>query len=254
MKQILSVFLTLLIVCTLACCNQAPAQPQDATQDTAPTQSPAPCAFILAEERALWKDSIISALTSAQCYEALDYGCFGAALMDLNFDNVPELITAYTGGSMGNVCIVAYDLQSGQEICFWGETPHYKDSRSIYLCVHQKPDGSYVLINKGALRDGLEWYDLTMQMTDQYKFKVLFEKVSTSLNVPDRYYCAGQEVDQTDFDTQMAVFEQSCCEIAQTQIQIIHWDDIDASDKDTALAAMADALIGSEQQFIKFNP
>lgn len=201
----------------------------------------------------MWRESIITTLASSGCYEEMHYGCFGAALMDLNFDNVPELIITYTGGSMGNVCIVAYDLQSGQEICFWGETPHYNDPYSIYLCAHQKPDGDYVLINKGALRNGLEWYDLTMQMTDQYKFDCLFEKVSTSLNIPDRYYCNGQEVEQTEFDTLTAVFEQTYIEIAQTQIQIIHWEDLDTSDKDTALAAMACALIASEQQFIDYN-
>ena len=166
---------------------------------------------------------------------------------------MPELILAYTGGSMGNVCIVAYDIESGQRLCFLGETPHYQDCYSISLCVHKNQDGNYMLMNKGALRDGLEWYDLTSALTGQFQFDVLFEKVSSSRDNSSRYYCKGEEVTQIEFETQLVRFEQIYVEIPETQIRIIHWDDLDTSDKDTALAAMADALIGSEQQFVNYN-
>ena len=108
-------------------------------------------------------------------------------------------------------------------------------------------------MNKGALRDGLEWYDLTSALTGQFQFDVLFEKVSSSRDNSSRYYCKGEEVTQIEFETQLVRFEQIYVEIPETQIRIIHWDDLDTSDKDTALAAMADALIGSEQQFVNYN-
>lgn len=253
MKKSLLILLALLISCTLTCCNQASPRPDVPAEDTAPPQATLPYSFISAQERASWKDGIISTLASADRYEERAYGCFGAALMDLNLDSRPELLLAYTGGSMGNVCIIAFDIESGQEVCHLGETPHYNDGYSIYLCMHRSDNGDYLLINKGALRNGLEWYDLTSKLTDDYKFDVIFEEISSSLRISSRYYCEQKEVDSIEFEVQKALFAQLYTEIPQTQIQIIYWDDLETVDKDSAIEHMADALIGSEQQFIDFN-
>lgn len=253
MKKALLILLVLLITCALTCCNQASPQPDSTDENTTPPQANLPYSFISAQERASWKDHIINTLTSADRYEELAYGCFGAALMDLNLDSRPELLLAYTGGSMGNVCLIAFDIESGQEVCHLGETPHYDDCYSVYLCMHRSDNGDYLLINKGALRNGLKWYDMTSKLTDDYKFDVIFEEVSNSLHISSRYYCEQKEVDSIEFEVQKALFAQLYTEIPETQIQIIYWDDLNAADKDSAIARMADALIGSEQQFIDYN-
>jgi len=72
-----------------------------------------------------------------------------------------RLIIVGAGGSMGNVCIAAYDLESGAELCVLGDTPHYQDRNNVYFCVHRNNDGSYILVNEGSLRVGLEGYLIT---------------------------------------------------------------------------------------------
>lgn len=174
------------------------------------------------------------------------------ALMDLNYDNTPEVIAAYAGGSMGNVCIVAYDLKSGEKLCVLGDTPHYQDWDNVYFCHYRNDEGKYILVNEGSLRDGLEWYMITSSLNDQFKLDALFEEVKSS-DDSIRYYCYGNEVGKAEFEQQKNQFKNDYKEIKETQIQIIYWDAIDAQSKSEAISAMADALINSEQEFIKYT-
>ena len=55
------------------------------------------------------------------------------------------------------------------------------------------------------------------------------------------------------YENQKIQFQKDSEEIAETQIQIVYWDSIDAKNQSEALSLMADALINSEQKFIDFN-
>lgn len=220
-----------------------------------PIEEKTPYAFISEQERLSWKDKIINKLSDKKLYEdykGIEHLFLGMALMDLNFDNTPELIAAYAGGSMGNVCIVGYDLESGEELCVLGDTPHYNDWDNIYLCVYRNDDGKYFIVNEGSLRAGLESYYITSELTENFNFDVLFEEVKTSGETV-RYYCDNNEVDKEEYKEQKIQFQKDHEEIAETQIQIVYWDSIDAKNKSEALSLMADALINSEQKFIDFN-
>ncbi len=172
--------------------------------------------------------------------------------MDLNFDNTPEIVVAYSGGSMGNVCVVAYDLEDGEMLCVLGDTPHYKDWNNVYLCVYRNNDGNYLIVNEGSLRDGLEGYTITSTLNDQFKFDVLFQEVTSAEN-NKRYYCDGNEVDKAEFEKQKNQFKNNYEEIEETQIKIVYWNTINTETKSEAISAMADALVNSEQQFIRFD-
>ena len=212
--------------------------------------------FVSKQERLSWKDKIERILSDNHCYEYEKYGDIGVALMDLNFDHTPEVIVASEGGTMGNVNIKVYDLESGETICFLGDTPHYRHWDDIYLCVYGNDKGDYLIVNEGSLRNGLERYHLTSVLNEkngEFKFDVLFEEVTES-DDSRRYYYAGDEVDQIAFEKYYKErFRNEYREIAETKIQIVRWDSIDAKNEDEAISMMAAALVSSEQQFIDYD-
>ena len=220
-----------------------------------PTEEKTPYSFISEQERLSWKDKIINKLSDKKLYEdykGIEHLFLGMALMDLNFDNTPELIAAYAGGSMGNVCIVPYDLETGEKISWLGVTPHYNSWDSIYLCVYRSGDGKYFIVNEGSLRFGLESYSIMSVLSEDFKYKNLFDVYKTSDNTL-RYYCGNVEVDREEYEKQKIQFIKDNEEIAETQIEFIYWDSIDAKNQSEALSLMADALINSEQKFIDFS-
>ena len=262
MKKLLAIILCLLIILSIVACKKEDSTQQniDDKKDTSSTEESSadeksPYAFISKQERLSWKDKIVTVISNNDLYddyEVLEHNFLGMALMDLNLDNTPEVIAAYAGGSMGNVCIVAYDLETSERLCVLGDTPHYKDWDNIYLCVHRDNEGNYLIVNEGALRDGLEWYIITSTLTNQFKFDVLFEE-ATHADGNKRYYLDGNETDKTEFEKQKNKFKNDYKEITETQIKIVYWKDIDTTTKSDAISAMADALVNSNQQFIRFD-
>ena len=256
MNKILSVFLCLIFLLSFASCTQTEyffgdEESENASQE-AVTEEQQPYAFISMQERLTWKDKVITALSVANPYGEIELGILGAALMDLNFDNTPELIVVDSGGSMGNVCIVAYDLESGEEMCVLGDTPHYQDWNNVYFCVHRSNDGKYIIVNEGSIRNGLEWYMMTSQLTEDFRYDVLFEEVIAS-DESRSYYCTGSQVDKAEFENQKEQFKTDYKEITETQLKIIYWDSLEFETKSEAFSKMADALINSSQQFIQFD-
>ena len=225
---------------------------ESATKETA-ADVIAPYFYISELERMTWKEKIIDVVSSLECYEEKEYGCLGVALMDLNFDNMPELVVTYMGGSMHNVGVKIYDLESGEELSMLGATPGYGYADgNLYLCMRRSDEGNYIIVNEGGLRDGLMFFSVISTLNDQFKLDTVFVK-GEDVEGNISYYCGGNEVDKTEFEKQKNQFENDYKEITETQIKVVLWDSIDADNKSEAISMMADALINSEQQFIKFD-
>ena len=268
MKKILSILLSLMCVLSIVSCakQESPAQQESSAQQESPTQQeePAditrptvghasvPCSFIGEQERLSWQDKIIAVLSKNECYEEKDFGGLGVALMDFNFDNTPEVIVSYKGGSMGNVGVSVYDLESGEALCYIVATPHYEDIYQIYLCVHQNDNGDLILVNKGSLRDGLEWYDLTALMNEDYELDFIFGEVFSS-HKDNCYYYQGCEVDKAEFDAKQETFQNEYKAISETLTTFVYWSDMKSTTKDEMLCEMAHALVTSEQQFVDYR-
>ena len=271
MNKILSVFLCLIFLLSFASCTQTEyffgdEESENASQEAvteesenasqeAVTDGQPPYSFISMQERLTWKDKIVKIMSDNNFYddyEVLQHYFYGAALMDLNLDNTPELVAVYAGGSMGNVCLIAYDLESGEMLCDLGETPHYQYRNNVYFCVHRSNDGKYIIVNEGSIRNGLEWYMMTSQLTEDFKFDVLFEEVIAS-DESRSYYCTGSQVDKAEFENQKEQFKNNYKAITETQLRIIFWDSLEFETKSEAFSKMADALINSDQQFIQFD-
>ena len=256
MNKILSVFLCLIFLLSFASCTQTEyffgdEESENASQE-AVTEEQQPYAFISMQERLSWKDKVITALSVANPYGEIEPGILGAALMDLNFDNTPELIVVGAGGSMGNVYIAAYNIESGEKMCVLGYTPHYQDWNNVYFCLHRNNEENYILVNEGSLRNGLEWYTITSKLTEDFKFDSIFEEVKTSDN-DSQYYFDGNEVDKAEFEKQKEQFQNDYKAVTETQLKIIYWDSIESETKSEAISEMADKLVNSEQKFIDFN-
>ena len=256
MKKILSLFLCLIFTLSVVSCGTKEYPSETETSEPTLLETTAdeqlPYTFISKQERLSWKDKIITALSVANPYEEIEPGILGAALMDLNFDNTPELIVVGSGGSMGNVSIAAYNIESGEKMCVLGYTPHYQDWNNVYFCLHRNNEGNYILVNEGSLRDGLEWYTITSKLTEDFKFDTLFEDVKTS-DDDSKYYFDGNEVDKAEFEKQKELFKNDYKAVTETQLKIIYWDSIEFETKSEAISKMADKLVNSEQKFIDFN-
>ena len=268
MNKILSVFLCLIFLLSFASCTQTEyffgdEESENASQEAvteesenasqeAVTEEQQPYAFISMQERLSWKDKVITALSVANPYGEIEPGILGAALMDLNFDNTPELIVVGSGGSMGNVYIAAYNIESGEKMCVLGGTPHYQYRNNVYFCVHRSNDGKYIIVNEGSIRNGLEWDMMTSKLTGDFKFDTIFEEVIAS-DESRSYYCTGSQVDKAEFEKQKEQFKNDYKAITETQLRIIFWDSLEFETKSEAFSKMADALINSDQQFIQFD-
>ena len=242
MKKLLAILLCLLIILSIASCKEDNSTQKnlDDKKDTGVTEESSadeksPYAFISKQERLSWKDKIVTALSNANPYKEIELGLLGAALMDLNFDNIPELIVVGAGGSMGNVYIAAYDLESGAKLCVLSPTPHYQEWNNAYFCVHRNNDGSYILVNKGSLRFELEWDQITSKLTADFKYDVLFEEVK-AYDGSSRYYCGENEVDKAEFEKQKEQFKDDYKAVTETQLKIIYWDRIEFETKSEAIS------------------
>ena len=73
--------------------------------------------FISQEEKNTWRSDLISVLSKPRVHEFEPYlpGSISVGLMDINFDNSPEVFVAYSGGSMNNIYIEIYDLKNDSD-------------------------------------------------------------------------------------------------------------------------------------------
>ena len=104
--------------------------------------------FISQQEQNTWKEDLAALLYSVQHKEmqvsseitSMSLASVSVGLMDINFDNIPEVFFAYQGGSMGNIPIDIYDLKSGKKLGHY-EASHSPDGDSICLYVAESNDG-----------------------------------------------------------------------------------------------------------------
>ena len=221
-------------------------------------------AFIPQSEKDTYKEKL-TAVLSAVKYADYTYGLgsfasFGAGLMDLNFDNVPEVLVAAPGGSMGNVCITVYDLETGEEMCGYNAA-HYGDWDNIYMCVAAF-DGDYVILTEGSYREPSIGFVKTFGVLDQalasdyLSGKILFaESVDAS-----HYEYNGESVSKEEYTEQFQKFTEEYVKIDETQIIIVKWSDVgfdneksDGSDIDVYAEKLAEALLHSGQEFIAYQ-
>ena len=289
MKKIFAALLCFLLLCNFISCNQSDsAQTTESTTEptagnpdvqgttpsvtasdvttptsqetTQPESTPAPvfhpsanCYVLSEKEQQTWKSYLLNTLANIEIEDSENYilGSFAVGLMDINFDNVPEVFAASAGGSMGNVCIDIYDLYTGEEIDHYNAA-HWKDGDNIYLCVVDK-NGEKSILTEGSYRDPeLGWVKLFSLLSYESSTGVSFTSLfAESVAQEVGYYkCNGITVSKEEYDAQFQQFLQEYQVISQTQIQLVKWEQFDAESREELNEKMADALIGSTQEFV----
>lgn len=271
MKKIFVALLCVFLLCNFVSCNQSnltetTSSVTDSTsQETVQSQpestnpvifhSDANCYVLTEKEQQTWKPYLLSTLANIGIKDSEHYipGSYAIGLMDINFDNVPEVLAAHDGGSMGNVWIEIYDLQTGNQLCFY-DAAHWMDSDNIYLCVADK-NGEKVILSEGSIR--------TPEFGWIKHFGVLLRELDVDWCIGETILFAesvAQEVgyyehnripvSKEEYDAKFQQFLKEYQTISQTQIQLIKWEQFDASSREELNEKMADALIGSTQEFV----
>lgn len=192
--------------------------------------------------------------------------------MDLDFDNTPEVILAYNGGSMGNLPLEIYDLNTGEKLGSYYSFSRYGEKDNVYLCVAQKGD-EYVIIEKSSIRiTDADYVQSVGTVKADRNSESDYLQVSPLFSIGNEgdiitYKYMGQTVEKAEYDALYQQFLTDCVVIEETQLQLIKWESfgklewkdfgykegIDPESHRKLAKKMADALINSSQQFIKYD-
>lgn len=259
MKKLFVLLLCGIFVLNLVSCNRID-NPEEtdsmetvnAMEDTTELQY----AFITYEEKCTWKSKLTAVLSKVDIrdYELGLPGSLAIGLMDINFDNSPEVFVAYAGGSIGNVFFDIYDLDSGDKLVSYNAA-HWENDDNIYLCVADKK-GELTILSEGSLRNlDIGWMKLTHLLPkniDSQSIYLMAENLfAESLsNEVEHYEYKGNVVEKSQYDEYYRIFLDEYNKIESTQIQLIRWTSIESESRDELVEKMADALISSPQEFI----
>ena len=211
--------------------------------------------FLPQEVKNSWRSDLVAILSGVDLHDPDRgmYGSFSVGLMDLNFDNIPEVLVAFPGGSMGNIFIEIYDLSTHEKLMSYDGANDNDLGIRLYIA---KAGERYVTLSTGFLRDsdlGSRWsldqIPDTMESKNGYlQCKGLFTKAGY-----EDFWIGGEEVTEETYEEEYQGFLKDHTEISRTQIQMIRWADLDLNNKDGIAERMADALIQSPQKFIDFK-
>ena len=251
MKKILLLLLCGILIFNVASCNR-----NDDPEETDGTEgiTASKYTFISNEEKSTWKSNLTAVLSKIEIHDEPGIpGSFAIGLMDINFDNSPEVFAAHAGGSMGNVFIEIYDLDSGEQLISYNAA-HWESSENIYLCVADK-NGEYVVLSEGALRNDIGWMkliDLLPKSIDSQSRYLMTENLFAEAlsNEAEHYEYKGNIVDKSQYDEYYQTFLDEYKKIESTQIQLIKWSSIESENRNELVEKMADALINTSQDFI----
>lgn len=274
MKRLIAIILSLLFIFSLSACDLSN---EDTEKETSTTQQgsleeESAYKFISQEKRNDWKDKLFAILSSCDIYD-IELGMFGsisAGLMDFDLDNTPELVLAYPGGSMGNLPLEIYDIDTGEKL-----NKSYSDvSNNACIYVAQK-DNEFVVISESGYRipsiDSVSFISILSTDRDAesnfIKHTNLFSIETTDDQANIIYEYQGKPVEKSVYDEKYQQFLEDYKKIKETQIQLIEWsslgklewkdfgykEGVDPESRIALAEKMADALVNSSQKFIEYD-
>ncbi|MBR6768751.1 MAG: hypothetical protein IKM34_04615 [Clostridia bacterium] len=214
--------------------------------------------FLSYDVRNTWKEDLITLLSQLDIWEPENSipGSYAVGLMDLNFDNTPEALVAYPGGSMGNIWVHIYNLKNPKEpIWFYDGAGFGGDGMSLRLTVAKVGD-DYVVLAEGSIRGRSNRLELLSNLNDletkKLETKELFG-VGDSLNNPNQYFYMGERVEKSKYDEEYQKFLNDYTVFEETEITLAFWSDYDLSNKEQLVRDMAEKLLHSTQKFIYYQ-
>lgn len=205
--------------------------------------------------------------------------CYECGLLDITMDGVPELLVHPYGyhGSSGTATYFVYNIYSGQKL---GEID---GGNGQSWCFYYNTEyDSINLIGQYWLRGGWDWreryiteawYDeASMGCFEIQHFRTTHEITGEQTDIVDEdpddmfytatwiesypnttYYVGHQEAYLDDYYAEYNEFIMTHIRIPETELILFGWDDVSTDEDDyvTKGAKMAEALISSDQEFIK---
>ena len=219
-----------------------------------------PVSFLSQSLKNTWKEDLIDLFSNLDIWIPGNvYGSYAVGLMDLNFDNTPEVLVAYPGGSMGNVWVEIYDLKSHDEPIICYNAMGYQNAVFLYVA---KVGKQHVIVAEGSIRDPESgWcYCIESLSSDLYTGN-LYLKTENLFAIADKinadgygpYYYMGESVDKSKFDEEYQTFRDTYEVIRPTEMQMVMWSEFDLSNQEKAAREMANALVNTSQQFIEYK-
>lgn len=205
--------------------------------------------------------------------------CYECGLLDITMDGVPELLVHPSGyfGSSGTATYFVYNIYSGQKL---GEIDGGNGQSWCFFYNTEYDDLD--LVGQYWLRGGWEWRDRyitevfydesVMECFEVQRFHTSHEITGEQRDIVDEdpddgvytatwiesypsttYYVNRQEVYLDDYYAEYNQFIMTRIRIPETELILYSWDDVsdDEDDYATKGTKMAEALISSEQEFIK---
>ena len=266
-KRILAVLLCGVILASATACNTSDKNIDQSVGTTIensmenPTEKPVENPegvegqFLSKQVKESWRSPLLSFLST---HDRSDYlngigGSYAMGLMDLDFDNIPEVLIAYPGGSMGNVFLTIYDLATGEKLTSYNAGYFGKGTDVCFSVAFQ--NGMPVVLEEGNMRA------LDIGYLD--RIKVLPKTVKTlekdarqlfAASEADGYYVVdGQEVERGEYEAKYQQFWQEYEKIEATTLRLIRWVTVESDTPEKTAEKMADALINSSQEFIDYT-
>lgn len=211
--------------------------------------------FLSKQVKESWRSPLLSFLST---HDRSDYlngigGSYAMGLMDLDFDNIPEVLIAHPGGSMGNVYLMIYDLATGENLTDYNAGYFGKRTDVCFSVAFQ--NGMPVVLEEGNMRA------LDIGYLD--RIKVLPKTVKTlekdarqlfAASEADGYYAVdGQEVEKSEYEAKYQQFWQEYEKIEATTLRLIRWGTVESDTPEKTAEKMVDALINSSQAFIDYT-
>lgn len=197
-----------------------------------------------------WEDDLVTLLSGLEPYdpEAVSISTYAVGLFDLNFDNTPEVLVIYPGGSMGNMWVKIYDLKQPDEpICDYNGMSIGEN----YLTVAKTGD-DYVVLTEGSIRGRSYRLELLTFDSGVVETKELFG-VGDSSNDPNQYFYMGEPVEKAKYDEEYQKFLNDYTVLAETEISLVFWKDYDLSNQKQLVRDIAEDLVYSSQTFIDYK-
>ena len=205
--------------------------------------------------------------------------CYECGLLDITMDGVPELLVHPFGyfGSSGTATYFVYNIYSGQKL---GEID---GGNGQSWCFYYNTEFESVdLIGQYWLRGGWDWRDryitgvwydeANMKCFETQHFRTTHEITGEQTDIVDEdpddmfytatwvesypnttYYVGHQEAYLDDYYAEYNEFIMTHIRIPETELILFSWDDVSTDEDDYASKGkkMAEALISSDQEFIK---
>ena len=268
-KRILATLLCGVILASAVSCNTKEKNADQATETTAQQSTEAETTveiltknpegeegqFLSKQVRESWRGALLSFLST---HDRNDYlggigGSYAMGLMDLDFDNIPEVLIAYPGGSMGNVFLMIYDLATGENITDYNAGYFGKGTDVCFSVAFQ--NGAPVILEEGNMRAlDIGYLDRVKVLPKTVKTLEEDAKQVFAASEADGYYAVdGQEVEKSEYEAKYQQFWKEYEKIEATMLRLIMWSTVESDTPEKTAEKMVDALINSSQAFIDYT-